>query len=112
MGKLKKIIYLFLFFFFLSSLTRNIIEYRKNFAFYEGYKQTYEEEKDKNNRLKTLQVKTADAHELEKTLRNKLNLTKQNESIVIINVPSPTPTIILPTTPPNYQQWMQTFFQN
>lgn len=112
MDKIKKIMYLFLFFFFLSSLTRNIIEYRKNFSFYEGYKNAYEEEQTKNNKLKTLLVKTADAHQLEKTLRNKLNLTKDKESVVILNIPTPTPTMKTPTPQPNYEQWLTTFFKN
>lgn len=112
MGAIKKIIYAFLLFFFISSLTRNIIEYNKNLAFYEGYKKTYEEEQAKNNKLKTLLVKTEDTNQIEKTLRNKLNLSKEKESIVVINVPTPTPTVLPPTPAPNYKQWIDTFFQN
>ena len=112
MPVIKKFIYAFLLFFFLSSLTKNIIEYRKNLSFYDGYKNTYEEEKDKNNKLKTLLVKTADAHQMEKTFRNKLNLTKKDESIIILNIPTPTQTMTTPTIAPNYQQWVDTFFQN
>ncbi len=88
------------------------MEYRKNLNFYEGYKTTYEQEQNRNNKLKTLLVKTEDTHEMEKTLRNKLNLTKDKESIVVINVPTPTPMIPTPTPAPNYQQWYKTFFRN
>jgi hypothetical protein len=112
MPLIKRFIFLMLALFFLSSLSKNILEYRKNIEFYNGYKNEYEEEKKKNNELKTLLVKTVDAHQMEKMIRNKLNLHKDNESIIIVPQITPTPTIIAPTPVPNYKQWADTFFQN
>lgn len=87
------------------------MEYRKNLQFYDGYQKTYQEEKNRNNQLKTLMVKTQDTFEMEKTLRNKLNMTKPNESLVVISLPTPTPLIPSPTPPPVYTQWYTTFFE-
>lgn len=58
-----------------------------------------------------LAVKTQDTYELEKTIRNKLNLTKPGETMVLIPQPTTTPTILTPTPLPVYKQWMNTFFK-
>lgn len=112
MSLVKRFIFLLFVLFFLSSLSKNILEYRRNIEFYNSYKNEYEEEKKKNNQLKTLLVKTVDAHQMEKMIRNKLNLHKDNESIIIVPQITPTPTILTPTPLPNYQQWANTFFKN
>lgn len=108
---IKRIILGFLIIFFLSSLTRNFFEYRKNLSFYDGYKQAYEAEKEKNNQLKSELVKNKDPYQVEKTIRNQLNLQKENEIAVLMQEPSPTPTVITPTPPPPYKQWLDVFFQ-
>jgi len=95
--------------FFISSLLRGIIEYQKNQQFYQDYKNQYLKEKKRNTELKTQLVKTQDNYEFEKIVRDKLNLQKENEYVLVI--PNPTPTVITPTpTPvPNYKQWIEEF---
>lgn len=112
MDKVKRIVLLFVAFFFLTALSKSIFEYRNNVAFHQQYKQEYEKEKKRNIELKTQLVKTQDSYEFEKTVRNKLNLHKEDEVIVVI--PNPTPTVIIPTaTPiPNYIKWLDTFLKN
>ncbi len=108
----KRTIVLFIAGFFIVSLTKNIMEYRKNLAFYDDYRKEYLKEKKRNEELQTEYVQTQDINEFEKTVRNKLNLHRSNEVILI--VPEPTPTIFIPTStpPPNYQQWVDVFFKN
>lgn len=112
MGKVKRIILIFVALFFFSALSKSIFEYRNNVAFHDQYKQEYEEEKKRNIELKTQLVKTQDSYEFEKTVRNKLNLHKVDEVIVVI--PNPTPTVLIPTaTPiPNYMKWLDVFIKN
>lgn len=109
---LKRIVMGLLAVFFLISLSRNLLEYQKNLAFYNDYKSEYQIEKRRNEELKTQYVKTQDAYEFEKTVRNKLNMHKKNE--VILVVPEPTPTVVqqTPTPEPNYAQWIDVFFKN
>lgn len=110
MFTLKRIILGFLILFFLSSLTRNFFEYRRNLAFYEQYKKNYEEAKKRNNELKSQLVKNNDPYQVEKTIRDKLNLSKDNEVAVLLPEPSPTPTILTPTPVPNHLQWFDAIF--
>lgn len=107
----KRIILFLLALFFLSSLTRNLFEYRRNLQFYQDYKQDYEKEKKKNTALKTELVKNNDPSQVEKTIRNKLNLLKKDEVAVLLPSPTPIPTIITPTPQAPYEQWRQLFFQ-
>ena len=102
------VIILFLFF----SLSKNIFDYHKTVSFYESYKSDYEKEKKSNITLKTMILKNNDPSELEKTIRNRLNLLKNNEVAVII--PQPTPTVSPASAPvlPIYQQWLMVFFKN
>ncbi len=95
--------------FFILSLTKNIVEYQKNLSFYSNYKAEYTAEKKRNTELKTQLVKAQDINEFEKIVRNKLNLHKKDETIMVI--PNPTPTILAPTptTPPPYRQWLDVF---
>lgn len=106
----RKILLVLILLFVFSSLTKNIFDYRNKIQFYESYKKEYEDIKKKNLTLKTQILKQIDPYELEKTIRNELNLLKENEVDVI--VPLPTPTIIMPTPtlPPNWQQLYDVFF--
>ena len=105
--------FLFLLFLFLiSSLTRNLFEYKKNYSFYENYKKEYEEARQKKTRLKTEILKKNDPNEIEKIIRNKLNLLRPNEIAIILPQPTPTPLIFTPTPLPVYQQWLETFFKD
>lgn len=112
MFTIKRIILGFLILFFLSSLTRNFFEYRRNLEFYEGYQENYEEVKKRNNELKSQLVKNNDPYQVEKTIRDKLNLAKDDEIAVLLQDPTPTPTVISPTPVPNHMQWFNTFFGN
>lgn len=108
----KNVILGFLMLFFLSSLTRNLFEYRRNLSFYNNTKADFEKEKSKNNALKSELVKNNDPVQLEQTIRNKLNLLKKDEIAVILPEPTATPVISSPTPQPVYRQWQHLFFQN
>ena len=111
--RLIKRLLIFLFFLFLiSSLTKNFFEYRKNYTFYEDFKNDYEKAKQKNTELKTGILKNGDTNQIEKIIRNKLNLLKPNEVAVILPNPTPTPLLITPTPQPIYKQWLNVFFKN
>jgi len=112
MQRTKQVILFILAVFFLSALSKNIFEYRKNLSFYKQNRDAFEKEKKANIELKTLLVKTNDIHEFEKTVRNKLNLHKSNEYILVIPDPSPTPDTPVPTTVPNPVKWLQIFLKN
>lgn len=112
MDVVKKSILILLFIFFFYSLTKNFFEYQKNISFYESYKDSYEKEKKKNNTLKTQILKNADPRQVEKTIRNKLNLLKENEVAIILPEPTATPYIVTPTPAPVYKQWFDVFFKD
>jgi len=57
-------------------------------------------------------VKTNDSFELEKIIRNKLNMVKPDEVMVVLPNPTPQPKVTAPTATPNYRQWWDVFFQN
>ncbi|OGK15263.1 hypothetical protein A2774_02445 [Candidatus Roizmanbacteria bacterium RIFCSPHIGHO2_01_FULL_39_12c] len=110
MKLVRRIVLLLLTLFFFSALTKSLFDYRKNLSFYQQYFEEYEREKKKNIELKTQLLKKSDPNELEKTIRNKLNLLKPGEVAIILKQPTPTPVIITPTPLPNYLQWWQVFF--
>ncbi len=85
------------------------MDYQKKLAFYQGYREDYEKEKKRNISYKTELLKKSDPYEIEKTIRNKLNLLKPDEIAIIMKQPTPTPVIISPTPLPNYLQWWQIF---
>lgn len=95
--------------FFILSLTKNIIEYQKNLSFYTDYKDEFTSEKKHSIELQTQLINVQDINEFEKIVRNKLNLHKSDETILVI--PNPTPTILTPTptAPPPYRQWLNIF---
>lgn len=109
MKYLRKIFFFLLILFFLSSLTKNLFDYQKKMSFYQTFKNDYEKEKKRNVELQTELRKKNDPNELEKTIRNKLNLQKPDEVVVILKQPTPTPVIITPTPLPNYLQWWKLF---
>ena len=110
MKLVRKIIIFLLLLFFFSALTKNLFDYRSKLAFYDSYLKDYEEEKKKNIELKTELLKKSDPNELEKTIRNKLNLLQPDEIAIILKQPTPTPVVITPTPLPNYLQWWNVFF--
>ncbi len=104
------IIVLFVLFLF-SSLVRNLFDYRNKLQFYEEYKKEYEKEKQENVTLKTEVLKKTSQNELEKTIRNKLNLLRPDEVAIMLPSPTPIPYIPTPTPLPNWMQWWKLFFK-
>lgn len=95
--------------FFILSLTKNIIEYQRNLEFYYDYKTKFEKEKASHSKLQTDYIKAQDINEFEKIVRNKLNLHKKGETMLVI--PNPTPILTTPssTPAPIYRQWLDVF---
>ena len=110
MGLVKNVFFLFVLFFLIFSLVKNVFEYQKNIQFYNNYKSALEGEQKKNITLKTQKMQQTSAYEVEKTIRNKLGLLRPGEVSIIIPPLSPSP---LPPTPlpiPVYKQWWSVFF--
>src|SRR4030042_5544054 len=102
MGFLKNVFLIFLVIFLSSSLIRNIFDYQKKIDFYKKYQTELALEKKKKLSLQTEVLKKTDPYELEKTIRDKLNLSRPDELSVILPQPSPRPTIINPPPLPNW----------
>ncbi|MDO8610637.1 MAG: septum formation initiator family protein [bacterium] len=111
MRYIRSIIVIIVILFLLSSLIRNVSDYVSKMSFYQGYKQEYEKEKKTNTILQTEIRKKNSQDEIEKTIRNDLNLLKPNEIAILIPTPTPSPNIITPTPLPNWQQWMRLFIK-
>jgi len=112
MGLLRRIFFLILLIFLATSFIRNIIDIKRNYPVYINSKIDFDKTKQKNAQLKTQIVKQKSLNEIEKTIRNKLNLSREGELVIIIPRPSPTPTPIIIPTIPFYKQWIEVFFSN
>jgi cell division protein FtsB len=92
-----------------SSFIKNFINYQEGKKFYDQYKKNYEEEKKKNTKLKTQMIKQTNIYEVEKKIRNELNLLQPDEVAVILppikTTPTPTPTPNLP----NWKKWINLY---
>ena len=92
-----------------SSFIKNFINYQEGKKFYNQYKKNYEEEKKKNTKLKTQMLKQTNVYEVEKKIRNELNLLQPDEVAVILppikttHTPTPTPNL------PNWQKWFNLY---
>lgn len=98
--------------FFIWSLARNFFEYQKNIAFYRSFREDYTATKQENTRLKTSILIASDSSQLEKTIRDRLNLSKEGEFVVILPTPTPNLTTPTPTPEPAYMQWLHVYFKN
>lgn len=107
----KNILAVFLIVFLLFSLLKNIFNYKDKMQFFDDYRHDYEAEKKKNIELKTEIVKKKSVTEVEKTIRNDLNLLKPDEVALILPSPTPTPTRITPAPVPNWKQWLDLFIK-
>lgn len=96
--------------FVIYSLSKTLLGYREKISFTGQYKQDYEEALKKNRRLKSDLVKAQDYHAVERAIRNKLNLSKPGEVVVIIPKPSPSPTPTPEVKKPVFQQWIEVFW--
>jgi len=106
---LKNILTGLTFLFLFSLLTRNLGSYRKKLAFYQQIKNNYQQEKKKNTRFKTEILRSQGKANLEKKIRNKLDLLKENEVALIIPRITPAPTIVVPPPLANWQRWLKIF---
>jgi len=106
---IKKAVFVLVLVFLATSLVKNIYNYYDKQQFYNDYKDTLKKEASKNISLKTQILKKGDPNELEKTIRNKLNLSKEGETVVVLAMPSPTPVMVIPTPLPNWQKWWNVF---
>jgi cell division protein FtsB len=92
------------------SLTKGLFDYKKTISFYQSFKQDYEKEKKRKITLETNILKSKDPYEVEKILRNNLNLLKEGEVAIIIPNPTPTPKPQQPEEKPVYRQWIEALF--
>ena len=106
---LKRVLYFTVAIFLFYSLTRNFSNYIKNVEYYNKNKENLQKEQKNNITLKTQLRKQQAPNEVEKTIRNQLNLLKPNEVALIVALPSPTPIIPTPSPVPNYLQWLRVF---
>ena len=97
------------FLFLLFALSKNIVDYRRNIKLHQTLKSEFEEEKKENIKLKTNILRYNDPDELEKTIRNKLNLVKDKEVAVIIAEPTPSAQRITPVPQQPFKQWLAVF---
>lgn len=112
MNLLKNVIIGLVVIFIFFSLVKNIFDYQKKLLFFEEFKKEAKNEQDKNTALKTAVLKSGDINKIEKTIRDKLNLSKKGEEVVILARPTPTPVVITPTPAPVWRQWWGVFFAN
>ncbi len=111
MKLIKNIVLLFLLIFLFSSLLRNLFGYKSKLQFYQQFKQNFDRERKRNIELKTEVVRKKSQEEIEKTIRNNLNLLKDNEVALILPSPTKIPISITPTPVPNWRQWWELFFK-
>ncbi|MFZ6035361.1 MAG: FtsB family cell division protein [Patescibacteria group bacterium] len=111
MKAVKNILAVFLIGFLLFSLLKNIFNYRDKMQFFDDYRKDYEAEKKKNIELKTEIVKKKSTTEVEKTIRNDLNLLKENEIAIILPSPTPSPKAPNPASIPSWRQWLDLFIK-
>lgn len=108
---MRKIAFLIVLLFLLISLFRNMFDYQRNMSFYDQTKANLKKAQIKNVELKLRKQMNSSPFEVEKNLRNKQNLLRKNEIIVIIPSPSPIPGLLAKPTDYPYKQWMQLFLQ-
>lgn len=110
MKLIKNIFFIFLLIFLFSSLLRNLFGYKSKLDFYQQFKRNFDKEKKRNIELRTEVVRKKSQEEIEKTIRNNLNLLKDNEVALILPSPVKTPILITPTPLPNWRQWWEVYF--
>lgn len=108
---IKKVFFVLLIIFLFSSLIPNVFNYRNKMTFYQQTKKELEEEKKRQIELKTEIVKKKSVEEVEKNIRNKLNLLKENEVAIIIPLPTQYPRLTPTPILANWQQWWRVFFK-
>lgn len=112
MRTLRGLVFAVVMIFLFWSLIRNILDYKEKVKFYEDYKNRYEYEKKQKLSLKTELLKKSSLYEIEKIIRNKLNLLKSEEVALILPQPTPTPTVISPVPVPNWKKWLDVYLND
>lgn len=108
---MRKVVFFLILFFLIVSLIRNTLEYRKSLTYYRETKTNLTAAIEKNKQLLLEKTTAGSAFEIEKNLRNKENLVREGETMIIVPSPSPTPTPVLAPKRPPYQQWIGVFFE-
>ncbi len=108
---MRKVVFIIVLLFLVISLIRNTADYQRNLSFYDQTKDNFEKSLLENKEMKVQKQAGSSPFEVEKSLRNKQNLLRQNEIIIIIPSPSPFPTPFVRPTEYPLRQWMRLFFQ-
>jgi len=108
---MRKMVFFIVLFFLVVSFIRNIADYQHNLSFYDETKNNFDKATLENKVLKAQKQADSSPFEVEKNLRNKQNLLRDNEIILIIPSPSPLPTPFVRPTEAPYRQWLRLFFQ-
>lgn len=108
-SKIKRVFLIVILIFIFFSLTKSLFDFRKTISFYQGFKNDYETEKKRNITLQTNILKSKDPYEVEKILRNKLNLLQEEEIAIIVPEPTTQP-IQTKEEIPVYIQWIEALF--
>jgi hypothetical protein len=102
---IRNIVLTLLFLFFMVAFTRNLFSYQQNLLFYKTFKDDYDATVSRNNKLKSELVKNTDTYQMEKRIRDKLNLARKNETAILLPEPTLQPISPTPTVVPTYLQW-------
>jgi len=108
---MRKVVFIIVLLFLVISLIRNVADYQRNISFYDQIKGNFDKAFFENKTLKVHKQAGSSPFEIEKNLRNKQNLIRENELVVIIPSPSTIPTPYARPTEAPYKQWITLFFQ-
>lgn len=108
---MRKILFIIVLFFLIVSLIRNVGDYNKNLTFYDETKVNFQAAQEKNKALVIRKRSNSSDFEIEKNLRDKQSLVRDNEYMIIIPSPSPTPLPYRGPTEAPFRQWVRLFFE-
>lgn len=110
MRLIKNLILFFLVFFLSFSLIRTVVDFQKKKQFLQRFQTEVDKEEKKKLELEAEILKKTDQYQLEKTIRNKLNLSQPDEVVIILSPPTPTPTKAISPPLSNWKKWWRVFF--
>lgn len=108
---MRKVLFFIVLLFLIVSLIRNVGDYNKNLTFYDETKVNYQAAQEKNKALVIRKRSNSSDFEIEKNLRDKQSLVRDNEYMIIIPSPSPTPPPYRGPTEAPFRQWVRLFFE-